>query len=70
MGVVRIRRRERHDASPRAGLDAAWTEWQVVVGRCVVSRHDTETQAELAAAALRQACADPGASPSSGPAVV
>lgn len=40
-----IRSRERRQASLREGLRQAWTEWQVVDGRRVVSRHDFEHQA-------------------------
>ena len=44
--------KERRCASPREGLRQSWTEWQVVEGRRVVSRHDTERQALDAMAKL------------------
>lgn len=47
---LRIRRRERINASPKEGLRQAWTEYQVLDGRRIVSRHDTEEQARAWAA--------------------
>jgi hypothetical protein len=41
----RIRRREMRKASPKEGMRNKWTEYQVLDGRRVVSRHDTEEQA-------------------------
>lgn len=43
--MLQVRRRERVESSPKAGLDQAWTEWQVVDGRRVISRHGTEAEA-------------------------
>ena len=40
-----IRKRRRRLASPKVGMKSAWDEWQVVDGRRVVSRHDSEQQA-------------------------
>lgn len=43
-----LRERERCQASPPAGADMhrqRWTEWQVVHGRKIVSRHDLRDQA-------------------------
>ncbi|MDU4254529.1 hypothetical protein [Pseudomonas sp.] len=37
--------RTRRQASPPRGMKSAWEEWQVVDGKRVVSRHDTERQA-------------------------
>lgn len=42
--VIRMRRRQL--ASPKRGMKSAWDEWQVVDGRRVVSRHDSEQQAQ------------------------
>lgn len=43
---MKIRRRERVEASPKRGLRARWVEWQVVDGRKVVYRADFESQAQ------------------------
>lgn len=43
--VMKLRKRERRVASPGDGLRQRWTEWQVVSGRRVLSRYDTEEQA-------------------------
>jgi hypothetical protein len=45
MTDLKIRLRERVLASPRDGERQSWTEYQVVQGRRVISRHDTEDQA-------------------------
>jgi hypothetical protein len=50
---VTVRERHRRGGRPREGLDYTWTEWQVVSGRRVVSRHDFEHQAVAAADQLR-----------------
>lgn len=42
--IIRLRRRSL--ASPKRGMKSAWDEWQVVEGRRVVSRHDSERQAQ------------------------
>lgn len=44
----RIIEKQRRCASPREGMRQSWTEWQVVDGRRVLSRHDTEKQAREA----------------------
>lgn len=44
-GGYTIRMRTRRQASPPRGMKSAWEEWQVVDGKRVVSRHDTERQA-------------------------
>jgi len=54
LGPFVIRERERIRASPKAGLRQQWTEFQVVQGRTVVSRHDTYRQAEKARAEFIQ----------------
>lgn len=46
--TVKIREKIRRCASPKDGLRQKWTEWQVVEGRKVLSRHDTEAQAQTA----------------------
>jgi len=43
---LKIRERHRINASPKEGLRQAWTEYQVVQGRRVLSRHDLREQAE------------------------
>lgn len=46
---LKIRERERRQASPPGGADMhrqAWTEFQVVDGRKVIGRHDFRHQAE------------------------
>lgn len=40
-----IRKRQLRNASPKRGMKSAWEEWQVLDGRRIVSRHDTEKQA-------------------------
>ena len=42
---LKIRLRDRVQSSPREGLSQAWSEWQVVDGNKVISRHDFEHQA-------------------------
>jgi len=60
--VIRFRRLR--NASPKRGMKSAWDEWQVVDGRRVVSRHDTEKQAEEWAANNPKAnLGKPGAAP-------
>lgn len=46
MAALTIRYRERVQASPKEGLRQSWTEYQVVEGRRVLSRHDSEEQAK------------------------
>ena len=46
MKALKIRERERVQASPPPGHRQSWTEWQVVQGRKVISRHDFKEQAE------------------------
>lgn len=41
-----IRPRKRTESSPQRGLKSSWVEWQVVQGRRVVYRADTEAQAK------------------------
>lgn len=47
---LRVVEKQRRRASPRDGHKQAWTEWQVIDGRKVLSRHDTHRQAMDAAA--------------------
>jgi hypothetical protein len=46
MATLKIRLRERRNASPKDGCRQAWDEWQVVDGRKILSRHDLESQAK------------------------
>ena len=46
---VTVRFRHRRGGNTAAGLDYTWSEWQVVSGRRVISRHDFEHQAIEAA---------------------
>lgn len=48
----RVVEKQRRLASPREGTRQAWTEWQVVLGQRVISRHDTREQAILAMARI------------------
>jgi hypothetical protein len=48
-GKIRVVEAERTNASPREGERQNWSEYQVVHGRRVVSRHDTRKQAYAAA---------------------
>lgn len=48
LGPFKIRERARINASPKPGFRQAWTEYQVVQGSTIVSRHDTRAQAENA----------------------
>lgn len=41
-GSLTLRKRDRFDASPSAGLCQTWTEWQVVLGRKIIERCYTE----------------------------
>jgi hypothetical protein len=50
---ISVRVRELRGGNARAGTDYTWTEYQVVSGRTVVSRHDTEELATKAAESLR-----------------
>ena len=50
---VTVRKRDRRGGRVREGLDYTWTEWQVVNGRYIVSRHDSEGLAEAAAKRFR-----------------
>lgn len=45
---AKIRERDRYVASPKEGEKGAWTEYQLVAGRKVLSRHDTLKQAQEA----------------------
>ena len=45
MAALTIRKRDRIQSSPKEGLRQAWTEYQVVSGRRILSRHDSEGQA-------------------------
>lgn len=54
MTDTRIIRKERRLASPPEGMRQAWVEWQVVRGRKVLSRHDTEAQAVAAKKAMER----------------
>lgn len=47
---LRVVEKQRRLASPRDGERQSWTEWQVLDGRKVLSRHDTQRQAIAAAA--------------------
>lgn len=49
---LRVVEKQRRYASPREGERQAWTEWQVLDGRKVLSRHDTERQAITASARI------------------
>lgn len=51
--TIKVRQRMRRGGKPSQGLDYTWTEWQVVSGRTVVSRHDLQKFAEEAAESLR-----------------
>ncbi len=44
-----IRRRERIESSPKAGLRQEWIEWQIVVGRKVHYRGGSEKEARKVA---------------------
>ena len=44
--LFRIRKRERIQSSRPEGLDASWTEYQVLNGRRIVARLETREQAE------------------------
>ncbi len=46
--TLTVRLRVRRNASPKDGLRQIWDEWQVCDGRKVISRHDTEAQAQRA----------------------
>ena len=46
---VTVRFRQRRGGNTAAGMDYTWSEWQVVSGRRVISRHDFEHQANAAA---------------------
>lgn len=49
---ILIRERTRTTASPKPGMRSQWTEYQVVNGRKIVSRHDMFKHALRAAQAL------------------
>ena len=49
----KIREVTRRDASPSAGLDQEWVEYQVVKGRIILSRHGLRSAAETALAATQ-----------------
>jgi hypothetical protein len=53
LAPYKIRKRERREASPKSGLDGGWTEYQVVLGRRVMSRWDTREQAQKAIKELK-----------------
>ncbi len=46
--MKKIRYRERHNASPKEGHRQAWDEYQVLDGRKIIGRYDTEAQAKKA----------------------
>jgi hypothetical protein len=48
MPEVNIKQVERIQSSPKQGLRQGWTEYQVKIGRRVLSRHDTQRQADKA----------------------
>ena len=43
---MKIRERHRYTASPKAGFDTEWIEFQVVDGRKIIGRFDLREQAE------------------------
>lgn len=43
--MLKIRIQNRRQASPPAGMRAEWTEYQVMEGRKILSRHDFQEQA-------------------------
>jgi hypothetical protein len=45
MMAYKIRERRRVCASPKDGMSSEWTEYQVVDGHRIVSRHDIKEQA-------------------------
>ena len=49
---ITVRHRHRRGGRVQEGLDYTWEEWQVVSGRRVISRHDTEELALKAAHSL------------------
>lgn len=46
--MLKIRHRERVQASPKRGLRQGWDEYQVVKGRKIIARFDTLEQARKA----------------------
>lgn len=62
---ITVRHRHRRGGRVREGMDYTWEEWQVLSGRRVVSRHDTEHLANKAAEALRLERGARAASPAS-----
>ena len=50
-GGVKVIERERVQSHPRAGLDQTWIEYQVKVGRVILSRHERRLDAKAAAEA-------------------
>lgn len=50
-GGVKVIERERVQGSPPAGLDQTWIEYQVKVGRVILSRHERRAEAKVAAEA-------------------
>ena len=46
---IRIRERVMRGGRVKDGLDYAWTEWQVINGRVIISRHGTQKYAQIAA---------------------
>jgi hypothetical protein len=46
MSNYKIRVKERINSSPREGERQSWTEYQVMEGRTIVYRGDTQEQAE------------------------
>jgi len=54
LGPFVIRERHRIKSSPKPGMRQAWTEYQVVQGRTIVSRHDLRKHAEAHKRELEQ----------------
>lgn len=54
LGWLRVRRRDRLGYVKEAQRHMAWTEYQIVLKQRVISRHDTEAQANLAFHDLRK----------------
>lgn len=55
MPDYKVRYRTRRGYTPEAQGYTTWNEYQVVMGRKVISRHDTQEQADRAISALKEA---------------